>query len=109
MGERLSRHTKRYEGDDDFDGRFEWTSQAEEGQIVTSTLDSNGDGRPDEVFQLHHGIQRSAEIYDEDGRRVVARQTMDGPFNVSAEIDSDGDGVFERRFKYNRYGEPEAK
>jgi hypothetical protein len=100
---------KRYEGDDDFDGRFEWTSQAEEGQIVTSTLDSNGDGRPDEVLQLHHGIQRSAEIYDEDGRRVVARQAIYGPFNVSAEMDSDGDGVFERRFKYNRYGEPEAK
>jgi hypothetical protein len=31
---------------------------------------------------------------------------MHGPFNVSTEIDADGDGIFERRFKYDRYGEP---
>ena len=97
---------QRYEGDDDFDGRFEWASRARNGQIVTTVLDSNGDGRPDEVFHLQHGVQRSADIYDEDGRRVVARQKYEGPFKVSVEIDSDRDGVFERSFQYDRYGEP---
>ena len=100
---------KRYEGDDDFDGRFEWTFLTEGGQVVTQMLDSNGDGRPDEVLHLQHGVQRSAEIYDEDGRRVVARQTIGGPFDTSVEIDTDRDGVFERRFQYDRYGEPKAK
>ena len=100
---------QRYEGDDDFDGRFEWVSRARDGQIVTTVLDSNGDGRPDEEFHLQHGVQRSADIYDEGGRGIVARQKYDGPFNVSVEIDADRDGVFERSFEYDRYGEPKTQ
>src|SRR5688500_12933530 len=38
-----------YEADDDFDGRFEWQSDAARGQLVTETLDLNADGRPDAV------------------------------------------------------------
>jgi hypothetical protein len=99
----------RYEGDDDFDGRFEWKSDAKGGQVFVTTLDSNGDGRPDAVFHLRHGVDRSGDIYDEAGQRIVAKQTYVSPLNTFTEFDSDGDGVFERRVDYDRYGEPQAR
>jgi hypothetical protein len=100
----------RYEGDDDFDGRFEWHAVAEAGQIVTSTLDSNGDGRPDLVMHLRHGVMLNIDAYDEPGRRVVARQHyVDGAWHDSTEFDDDGDGVFERHVEYDRYGEPKKR
>jgi hypothetical protein len=99
----------RHEGDDDFDGRFEWKTDAEKGQAVTSTLDSNGDGRPDMVWHSTHGVLRSTDIYDETGHRVVARDIFEGSWHVATEFDSDGDGVFERRVDYDRYGEPKAR
>ena len=67
---------KRYEGDDDFDGRFEWMGDASRGRLVTSTLDSNGDGNPDAVMHVEHGVLRSVDVYDEAGKRVVARQHL---------------------------------
>jgi len=95
-----------YEGDDDFDGRFEWQSVAEGGQIVTETLDSNGDGKPDLVQHLLHGVIRSVDIYDGAGLRIVARQHFDGAWHDATEFDADGDGIFERHVEYDRYGEP---
>ena len=58
---------------------------------------------------MQHGVERSADIYDEAGQRIVARQNFDGALNTSTEFDYDGDGIFERRVEYDRYGEPKAK
>jgi hypothetical protein len=99
----------RYEGDDDFDGRFEVQSKAEEGEVVTSTLDSNGDGRPDAVTHYHLGIAQGQDVYDEQGRRIVARMRFDGPLHSATDFDDDGDGVFERHVEYDRYGEPKTR
>lgn len=99
----------RSEADDDFDGRFEWKSDARHGQLVKSTLDSNGDGKPDSVSHLKHGILRTVEIYDEAGARVIARQHYPGYWNSSTEFDDDGDGKFERRVEYDRFGEPKTR
>jgi hypothetical protein len=101
----LSRH----EGDDDFDGRFETESEAKGGRLVTMTLDSNGDGKPDSVSHLQNGVVRTVDVYDEAGRRVVARQTYAEYFDTYTEFDDDGDGTFERRVDYDRYGEPKAR
>jgi hypothetical protein len=99
----------RYEGDDDFDGRFEVQSEAEEGEVVTSTLDSNGDGRPDAVTHYSRGIAQSEDVYDEQGRRIVARIHFDGTLQSATDFDDDGDGVFERHVEYDRYGEPKTR
>jgi hypothetical protein len=97
----------RYEGDDDFDGHFEWNSAAEGGQIALSTRDVNGDGRPDSVWRFADGVLRTVDVYDEAGQRVVARQHYaDGVWNDVTDFDTDGDGSFERRVEFDRYGEP---
>jgi len=98
--------TARYEADDDFDGRFERVSNYRDGKLETTTLDSNGDGRPDMVDHLVRDSIAVIEVYDEDGRRVVARQRYVGGWNVSTEFDQDGDGVFERVVEFDRFGMP---
>jgi len=95
-----------YEGDDDFDGRFEMKAEAVRGQVAKSTLDVNGDGRPDFVSHLRDGVLRTVDVYDEDGRRIVARQSFVDGWIQFIEFDDDGDGTFERRVELDRYGEP---
>jgi len=88
---------------------FEVQSEAEKGEIVTSTLDSNGDGRPDKVTHYSQGIAQGVDIYDEKGRRIVARIHFKDPFLTATDFDGDGDGTFERHVDYDRYGEPKAR
>jgi len=37
------------------------------------------------------------------------RQHFDGANNHATEFDDDGDGTFERRVEYDRYGEPKLR
>ena len=100
----------RYEVDDNFDGRFKWRFEAAVGRVADSTLDSNGDGKPDSVSHLEHGVLRSIDVYDDGGRRIVARQHfIYGAWNDSTEFDDDGDGTFERHIDFDRYGEPKKR
>jgi len=95
-----------YLGDDDFDGQFEVKGEAARGQTIKTTLDLNGDGRPDFVSHLLNGVLSTIDVYDEDGKRIVARQNFADGWNHFTEFDDDGDGNFERRVDYDRFGEP---
>jgi hypothetical protein len=95
---------ERSESDDDFDGRFEWLGATEGGKLIESTLDANGDGKPEQLIHYRHGIIRTAEIF-RDGR-VLVRETHNSERLLSRETDSDGDGVFERRVNFDAVGEP---
>jgi hypothetical protein len=95
-----------YEGDDDFDGRFEWQGEVERGWLTREVLDANGAGKPEQVRNSIFGVVRMVEIYDDAGARVVVREHHDDSRVVSREFDKDGDGTFERRVEYDRFGEP---
>jgi hypothetical protein len=97
---------QRIDSDDDFDGRFEWRNDLARTQLHTGTLDANGDGEPDEIRHSENGVLKTIDIYDDAGRRVVARQHFAAGFLVSADFDRDGDGQFENHVEYDRYGEP---
>jgi hypothetical protein len=101
---------KRYEGDENFDGRFEWVSELKDGQFVTTTVDWNGDGERDSVMHFERGVLHHTDVYDEAGQRIVSRQHfVDGAWNDHNEVDADGDGIFERRVELDRYGEPKQR
>ncbi len=97
---------KHYEADDDFDGRFEWQSQVENGNLSRSVLDKDGDGRPEQVWQFRDGVLSGIEYHFASGGRIVKREIYEAGLLASAEFDDDGDGVFERRVSYDEHAEP---
>ncbi len=96
----------RYEADDDFDGRFEWRSEAALGQMLRSTLDADGDGAVEQVATFEQGVLSRIDYYRDDGKSVAKREWYPGGLLAAAEYDADDDGKFERRVDYDRFGEP---
>jgi hypothetical protein len=94
-----------YEADDDFDGRFEWQAEVEYGEISRNVLDTDGDGRPEQVWHSEHGVLRSVDYHFASGGRVVKREHFRAGLLDHAEYDDDGDGVFERSVSFDRQGE----
>jgi len=97
---------KQYTADDNFDGFFESTSEAKNGQIFITTVDKNGDGRPDAISHYLHGVIADIDVYDEDGNRIVAREKYSDGWHTSTDFDMNGDGTFERHLEYDRFGVP---
>ncbi len=95
-----------YEADDNFDGRFEWQSDVEYGEVSRSVLDTDGDGRPEQVRHLEQGVLSRIEYHVESGGRIVKREFFKAGLLDSAEFDDDGDGVFERRVRFDAHAEP---
>jgi hypothetical protein len=95
---------KEYDSDDDFDGRFEWQDEAEDGEVVRSVLDADGDGQPELVVNSRNGVIQSTDYFA--GGRVVKRTHFVAGVLVTAEFDDDGDGHFERHVEYDARGEP---
>jgi len=94
------------ESDDDFDGRFEWRAELDNGRFVRSELDADGDGRAERVEHFGQGVLASVDFYFASGGRIVKRQHFRGGLLDWAEFDDDGDGVFERRVSYDAHEEP---
>lgn len=97
---------ERFEADDDFDERFEWSGDVDRGQVTRSVLDADGDGRPDQVWQWESGVLSQIDYYFASGGRIVKREFYLEGLLDAAEFDVDGDGVFERRVRYDRFREP---
>ena len=95
-----------YEEDNDFDGRFEWQIEADNGVFTRAVLDADVDGRPEQVWHFASGVFSSADFYYASGGRIVKRQFFKAGLLDSAEFDDDGDGVFERRVQYDAHAEP---
>lgn len=95
-----------FDSDDDFDGRFEWSSSVKKGQPFRAVLDADGDGRPERVSQFRNGVISSQDFYFASGGRIVKREFYEAGLLASAEFDDDGDGIFERRVTYDEHAEP---
>ncbi len=102
----LDRYTDWIEEDNDFDGRFEWHTDLEDGRRVRAVLDADGDGRPERVEQFEEGVLSSIDFYFGSGGRIVKRQHFHHGLLDWAEFDDDSDGVFERRVDYDAHEEP---
>jgi hypothetical protein len=95
---------KEYDADNNFDGRFEWQGEVEDGEVVRNVLDADGDGNPERIERYINGVLTSAEHLAKG--RVLKREQYIAGLLASAEHDVDGDGVFERRVEYDAHGEP---
>ena len=97
---------KSYEADDDFDGRFEWQTEAAGGQLAHGGRDGNGDGKAELETYFEHGVLRRVDIRDEAGERIIAREHYVADRVEFTEFDRDADGVFEQRVEFDRTGMP---
>ncbi len=95
-----------FESDDDFDGKFEWQYEVADGAFVSGARDADGDGKPELATRYSHGVLRSTDVFDAAGSRVVAREFYAGDRVTFTELDRDGDGNFEQRVDFDRYGLP---
>jgi hypothetical protein len=96
-----------YEEDNDFDGRYELQSEVDHnGFMKRALIDTDGDGRPEQVWHFTHGVIGSIDYHFASGGRVVKREFYKRGLRDSAEFDDDGDGRFERRVQYDALGEP---
>ena len=96
----------RFEADDNFDGRFEWQADIENGEITRNVLDADGDGRPEQVWHAVNGVLTGIDYHFASGGRIVKREIFQAGLLSSAEYDDDGDGVFERRVQFDSHSEP---
>lgn len=101
----LSGREGHYEADDDFDGRFEWQAQTRYGELSISTLDLDGDGGAEQIWRFEHGVIAQVDHFASAGH-VAKREHFKAGLLDSAEFDVDGNGVFERLVRYDRFGEP---
>jgi hypothetical protein len=92
--------------DDDFDGRFEWQADTLRGEPHRARVDRNGDTAIEEIWHFEDGVTSRSDIFDESGQRLVSRQHYTHGIRSSAEFDRDGDGVFEQRVEFDRFGMP---
>lgn len=95
--------------DDDFDGNLESVTNLRNGQPVKWQADWDGDGQPDVRSVYEHGVIGQTEYLERASRRVVKTVTYRGGKAVRAELDSDGDGGFERGYDLDEIDEPIAK
>lgn len=92
--------------DEDLNGTFETEYRYNNGNLKERISDLNGDSRPDYRERFVFGVLHQAAIdWNEDGTPRTLRHYS--PFQLtSAEYDVDGDGNYDRKVRYNRYGQP---
>lgn len=94
-----------YRSDDDFDGRLESTTVYRRGQPDELRIDGDGDGRIDYRARFRYGVLDTYEYLSPSGS--VAKKIAYRRFKMEhAQLDLDGDGLWERSYRYDRYDEP---
>jgi hypothetical protein len=89
------------ESDDNFDGIFETFLKFSNGNISWSESDTTGDGFKDYRNEYKNGILNKAIFYDPKTKKPVKVQHYEGQKLVSAQIDTNGDGILNQTIEYN--------
>jgi hypothetical protein len=93
------------EADDDFDGVFETRIVFREGSVLTTEVDTDGDGFPDLLSSYAHGILMSTAFLDPTtGRPLRVEHFRKGKLDY-ADIDSRRSGTLDVRIRYTPLAE----
>lgn len=87
--------------DSDFDGRFEYQLTYENEFNYKAVWDQDGDELPDAVFNYKNDNLESQIIYHEKSRIPAKKISY-----INGVLDSNGDGVFDKKITYDRLEEP---
>ncbi len=89
--------------DSDFNGTHETTIFFKHNTPVKSEVDADGDGKADIINLYDYGFLRKTQFLSPDSGKVVRVNHYKNSMLTSADFDSDGDGVLETRYTYDRY------
>lgn len=94
--------------DDNFDGLFESRIRYKNNLASYQQSDLDGDGQADYQIYFRYGVLDSIVISGKNSAGKTARkqQVFQGNKLVSARYDADGDGFFEKQYKYDFFEEP---
>lgn len=96
----------RGESDDDFDGRMESRFEYLHGQWLTQETDEDGDGDVDYTAAAISGVIYSEEWLDAAGK-VIKRVVFKDARPITADLDTNKDGVLDTRQFFDAIGEIE--
>jgi hypothetical protein len=91
--------------DDDFNGKFESSFIFHKDHPVSLKSDRNGNGAAEVRCNYQLGVLADCEYLDEATGKPIKRETYTTGFLSSVELDTDGDGVFERKRLLDWMGE----
>jgi hypothetical protein len=98
-------HIESAEGDDDFDGKFETQNRFRYGNVMSSDVDSDGDGFPDLHSYFEHGVLVTTKYLNPKTGKALRVEHYHLGRVVSAEVDSNKDGVLDKRLAFSVTGE----
>jgi len=87
--------------DQDFDGTFETQLYFHNGNMISQLTDTTGDGLIDLKVRLQNGIVETVSFIDVETHKPIKIQYFDAFKLKSADVDTNGDGVMNRRFEYD--------
>lgn len=90
--------------DDNFDGVFESRTRYQGSNAQLSEVDTDADGYPDLRWIFKNGVLTTAEYMDPATGRVLRLEQLSLGKLVSADIDTDKDGVLDTRLTYDKLG-----
>ncbi len=93
----------REEADDDFDGTFETTITYRQGNAVLAEVDLDQDGKIDSKGYYTDGVLTVIEILGPTPLSPKVRQHYKMNKLISSEFDSNGDGVYDKKYTYDYY------
>lgn len=95
--------------DEDFNGVFETRSKFRRGNLVWLESDTNNDGFNDYRMGFKFGVIDTITFTDPETKMALKRQKFGTTKMVSAEVDTDRDGVFDTVYHYDSIEEITAK
>jgi len=82
---------------------LETTTLYKNGAPLKSEIDTNGDEATDIVDLFEHGVLAQRQIMNPMTGKVVRINYFENAMLKSADFDSDGDGILETHYFYDRY------
>jgi len=91
------------EADDNFDGIFESTITYERNNPILQESDTDQDGVIDYKAYFTDGVLTETLIFDPDTNQPKKKQYYKMNKLISSEFDSNDDGIYDKKYKYNYY------
>jgi hypothetical protein len=92
---------KSSKSDEDFDGFFETSAKYLYGNVLWSKSDTTGDGFKDYHGKYKNGILETIIFFDPKTKKPIKIQKYKGQKLISAQVDTNSDGVLDQSIEYN--------